>query len=167
MDSSFVNKIQKSKEYTQEPERVTFHTLQIEFKGENNTYQVVLGPDGWSCTCPGYQTYHICPHVMTIEKVFKPMLKRDPQPYAEGQNIVSDVKKSKRYSEEQDRLKILAFTAGFRGDNKEHLITYDNGTWTNNTSSYFATHGVSTHIMAMERMLAGMVIPLKTLQQES
>jgi hypothetical protein len=161
MDSSFANKIQKSKEYALEPDRVTFHTLEVAFRGDNNTYTVVLSPDGWSCTCPGYQAYHICPHIMTIEKVFKPMLKREPLPYADGQNIVSDVKKSKRYSEELDRLKIIAFTASFRGDNKDHQITYDNGTWTNPTSSYFAVHNISTHVMAMERMLGAMVIPVR------
>lgn len=161
MDSSLINKIQKSKEYAEQPERVTFHTLEIEFRGDNSTYQTVLGPDGWSCSCPGYQTYHICPHIMAVEKIFKPMLKRDPQPYAEGQNIVSDVKKSKRYSEETDRIKILAFTASFKGDNKEHQIIYRDGKWENPTSAYFAQHQISTHIMTMERLLKGWVEPAR------
>jgi hypothetical protein len=159
MDNSLINKMQKAKEYALEPDRATFHTLEIEFRGDNNTYTITLGNDGWSCTCPGFKSYGICPHIMTIEKVFKPMLKRSPLPYADGQNIVSDVKKSKRYSEETDRIKIVEFSASFRSDNKDHIITYKNGVWDNPTSNYFPAHGVSTHIMAMERILKGFVEP--------
>jgi len=163
MDTSTINKIQKAREYAEQPERVTFHTLTLEFHGDNNDYVVALGPDGWSCTCPGFQKYGICPHIMSIEKLFKPMLQRDPLPYAPGQNIVSDVKKSKRYSEEPERLRILSFSATFQGDNREHEITYDNGTWTS-SSSFFRTHGVCAYTMAMERILAGMVEPVVTAQ---
>lgn len=166
MDSSMINKIQKSKEYAQEPDRITFHTFEIEFRGDNSTYTMILAPDGWSCTCPGFEKYGICPHIMTVEKLFKPMLKRDPLPYASGQNIVSDVKKSKRYSEETDRLKFVAFTATFRGDNKDHTITYDRGVWDNPSSSYFAQHGISTHVMTMERLLDGMVERVKLARPE-
>src|SRR5688572_13940613 len=120
MDASLISKIQMSKEYAQDPKRVTFHTLALEFRGDNNAYTVALGPDGWSCSCPGYHTYGICPHVMTLEKIFQPMLKRTPLAYAPGQNIVSDVKKAKRYSEELDRIKIISFQVAFRGDNKDH-----------------------------------------------
>lgn len=161
MDTSMINKIQKAKEYAQEPERVTFHNLTVEFHGDNGTYTLSLGPDGWSCTCPGFQKYGICPHIMAVEKLFKPMLKRDPLPYAPGQNIVSDVKKAKRYSEEKQRMKIISFDATFEGKNRDHRITYDNGTWTS-TASFFQQRGVCSHTMAMERMLKGMVSPITT-----
>lgn len=159
MDTSMINKIQKAKEYAESPERVTFHTLTMAFKGDNSDYIVSLGPDGWSCSCPGFQKYGICPHIMAVEKMFKPMLKRDPLPYSPGQNIVSDVKKSKRYSEEPERITITAFSATFHGDNKDHQITYDDGVWTS-TSSFFKAHGVGAYTMAMERMLQGMVKPI-------
>ena len=67
MDTSMINKIQKAKEYAEEPERVTFHTLTLAFRGSNNDYTVSLGPDGWSCSCPGCQKYGICPHIMAVE----------------------------------------------------------------------------------------------------
>jgi len=162
MDTSMINKIQKSKEYALQPERVTFHTLFIEFEGDNNTYQLALGADGWSCSCPGFQKYGICPHIMTIEKLFNAMIKRDPVPYAPGQNIVSDVKKAKRYSEEPERIRVLSFEAGFKGDNKDHVVTYNDGVW-DSTSSYFKTHGVGTYTMALERILGGMVKPIRKL----
>lgn len=160
MDNSMINKIQKSKEYAQEPERITFNTLSLEFRGDNNTYHVDLAPDGWSCSCPGFSKYGICPHIMSIEKMYKPMLKRNPLPYAPGQNIVSDVKKAKRYSEEGDRMTITNFEATFAGDNKDHTVTYDDGIW-DSTSSYFKTHGVGAYTMTVERVLEGQVKPIK------
>lgn len=167
MGTSMINKIQKSKDYAMEPERATFHTLELEFRGDNNTYTVVLSNDGWSCTCPGFKAHHICPHIMAIEKIFKPFIKREPLRYSEGQNIVSDVKKSKQYSEEPDRLTINEFNASFRGDNREHVINYKNGLWDNPTSNYWSGHGISTHVMTMERLLEGWVTPVKVEEREA
>lgn len=163
MDTSMINKIQKSKELASEPERITFHTLSLSFKGDNNAYDVALGPDGWSCSCPGYSKYGICPHIMTLEKLYRPMLDISPLPYAQGQNIVSDVKKAKRYSEEQDRISINHFEATFKGDNKDHTVSYDDGVW-NSTSSFFKTHGIGAYSMAIERILEGRVKAIR--QQE-
>lgn len=165
MDASMINKIQKAKEYAEEPSRVTFNSLVIEFRGDNDTYTISLGPEGWACSCPGFQKYSICPHIMALEKLFMPMLKRDPLPYAPGQNIVSDVKKSKRYSEEIDRMRFISFNATFRGKSSDHTITYDDGKWTS-TADFFQTRGICSHTMAMERLLKGMVVPITVYQAE-
>jgi hypothetical protein len=164
MDTSLINKIQKARDYAMEPERITFHTLTIEFQGDNNIYTLALGADGWSCTCPGFQKYGICPHVMAVEKLFKPMLKRDPLPYAPGQNIVSDVKKAHRYSMEPERMRFISFDVTFRGDNKDHEVTYDHGTW-HSTSSYFQSHGICPYTMALERIFKGMVEPIMLVRE--
>lgn len=161
MDASMINKIQKAKEYAQQPERATFNSLTVEFRGDNSNYQVTLSNDGWSCTCPGFQKYAICPHIMSIEKLFKPLIKREPVPYAPGQNIVSDVKKAKRYSEESDRIHIVSFDCSFEGYNKTHQVTYDNGVWTS-TASFFQQRGVCSHTMALEKILKGFVQPIRT-----
>jgi hypothetical protein len=166
MDTSMINKIQMSKEYAAEPERATFLSLHVEFKGDNSDYTIVLATDGWSCSCPGFHKYGICPHIMAMEKIFRPMLKRDPLPYAQGQNIVSDVTKSKRYSEELDRITIKAFEASFRGDNKDHHVSYNDGQW-NSSSSFFKTHGVCAYTMAMERILGKMVKPVRLATAET
>ena len=159
MDYSMIGKIQKAKEYAEEPERVTFHTLAIEFTGSNDVYRITMGPDGWHCTCPGFQKYAICPHIMTLERVLGSMLKRERLPYANGQNVVSDVEKAARYAQETDRMRFISFEATFKGGHKEHRITYDEGRW-NCDNPYFQTHGICSHIMAMERLLPNMVEPL-------
>ncbi len=161
MDASMINKIQKAKEYADQPERATFNSLTVEFRGDNSVYIVQLGNDGWSCTCPGFQKYAICPHIMALEKLFKPIIKREPVPYAPGQNIVSDVKKAKRYADETDRITIKSFDCTFEGYNKPHQITYDNGKWTS-TASFFQQRGVCSHTMALEKILKGFVEPVRT-----
>ena len=160
MDASMINKIQKAKEYASQPERVTFNSLTVEFQGNNNTYAVRLGGDGWSCSCPGFQKYAICPHIMALETLFKPLLKRRPVPYAPGQNIVSDVEKARRYSQETDRIGLVSFDCAFEGYSKMHRITYDSGKWTS-TASFFARRGVCSHTMALEKILKGFVQPAR------
>lgn len=165
MDYSMIGKIEKAKKYAEEPDRVTFNSLAIEFRGNNNTYTITLGPDGWHCTCPGFQKYAICPHIMTLERLFAPMLKRDRLPYAQGQNVVSDVEKSKQYAEETDRITFLSFDVSFRGGHNEFRITYDDGKW-DCDNPYFKSRGVCSNTMAMERLLKGMVRPVTRIPME-
>lgn len=160
MDASMINKIQKAGEYASQPERASFTDLMVRFHGANNNHIVSLGDEGWTCTCAGFQKYAICPHIMALETLFKPMLKRRPLPYAPGQNIVSDVKKAKRYSQEIDRIHIVSFVCSFEGYNKTHQITYEEGHWTS-TASFFAQRGVCSHTMALEKLLKGLVEPVR------
>ncbi|RMG77347.1 MAG: SWIM zinc finger family protein [Chloroflexi bacterium] len=164
MDYSIISKIQKAKEYAEDPSRVTFNSLEIEFRGNNNTYRVTLGPDGWQCTCPGFQTYGICPHIMTLEKLFTPMLKRERLPYAPGQNIVSDVEKANQYAHETDRIRFISFEATFRGGHNTYHVTYHDGKW-NCDNPYFQSRGVCSNTMAMEKLLKGMVKPVFLVQE--
>ena len=160
MDASMINKIQKAGEYASQPERATFTSLTVRFHGANSSYVIRLDAAGWSCTCSGFQKYAICPHIMALENLFKPMLKRRPLPYAPGQNIVSDVEKAKRYSGEVDRIRLVSFECSFEGYNKTHRVTYDEGRWTS-TASFFAQRGVCSHTMALEKILKGLVEPAR------
>jgi hypothetical protein len=159
MDYSMIGKIQKAKEYAEQPERITFTSFEVEFRGNNSVYQVTLGPEGWHCSCPGHQKYAICPHIMTLERLFTPMLKREKLPYAHGQNVVSDVEKSKQYAQEKDRIRFISFEANFHGGHNDYLISYNNGKWDCN-NPYFQSRGVCSNTMAMERLLKGMVTPV-------
>lgn len=159
MDYSMIGKIQKSKDYAQDPSRVTFNSFTIEFRGNNNSYTLSLGNDGWHCSCPGFSKYGICPHIMSLERLLGPMLKREPIPYAPGQNVVSDVEKATQYAHEPDRITFLSFSARFRGSHNEYTVTYENGKW-DCDNEYFRSRGICSHTMAMERLLKGMVKPL-------
>lgn len=159
MDYGMISQIEKARRYADEPNRITFNAFTLTFKGDNANYDVALTDDGWQCTCPGYQKYSICPHLMALERMFKPMLKRTPLQYATGQNVVSDVEKAARYADEPDRIQLKTFKATFHGTNNEHVVTYDNGNWTCDSMS-FQLRGVCSHTMALERLFKGMVIPV-------
>jgi hypothetical protein len=157
MDYAMIGKIEKAKLYAAEPQRVTFHHFTVEFKGDNSSYTITYSPEGWDCTCPGFHAHGICPHIMTLERIFPKLLKRAPLPYAPGQNVVSDVEKAMRYADETDRLRFKAFDCTFQGDNGEHHTSYsEEDGWSCNCDFYKSRH-VCCHTMALERILAGMI----------
>lgn len=156
MDYGTISKIEKARRYAEEPDRITFNHLSIEFKGDNNTYTISLDEKGWDCTCPGFHAHHICPHIMALEKLFPKMLKRDPLPYAPGQNVVSDVEKAKRYSEETDRIHFITFDVSFKGNNSDHHTVYSHDGWECDCSD-FKRSAYCSHTMALERILKQML----------
>ncbi len=158
MESGMISQLQKAIRYAEEPDRVTFESLALHFKGDNNEYELTLGEKGWHCGCPGFGSYGLCPHIMTLERVLRPMLKLPPMPYGPQQNVVSDVDKANRYTAERDRLRIQHFRARFRGSNNDHLVEYEAGRWSCDAPS-FARLGISSHTIALERLLGEMVIP--------
>src|SRR5690606_38764441 len=156
MDYGMIGKIEKAKRYAQERDRIAFNTLDVQFRGDHSVYQVLLNAEGRHCNCPGFRAHGICPHVMALEKLLRPMLKREPLPYAPGQNVVSDVDKARRYAEERDRITFNAFEVTFHGENSDHHTTLNNGAW-DCDCSFFRSRRVCSHTMAMERILAGML----------
>ncbi|RMH01435.1 MAG: hypothetical protein D6706_01715 [Chloroflexi bacterium] len=72
--------------------------------------------------------------------------------------MISKIEKAKIYAEERDRIQFESLRVRIQGDNTEapHLVSYDNGSW-NCDCSFFASRGVCSHTMAMERILANMV----------
>ncbi len=156
MDHGMISQLEKARLYAEEPERVTFRTLGIHFIGDNNAYDITLRDEGWRCGCPGFAAHRICPHIMALERLLRPMLLLAPLPYAPGQNVVSDVDKASRYAQESDRVRVHTFEATLRGLNSDHSVSYSNGTWHCDSDS-FRIRGVSSHTIAMERLLKGMI----------
>ena len=74
MDSSIVSKIDKSRTYAEEKERVTITSLQASFDGNHNSYQVTFGEDGWNCRCHYFDTRGVCSHTMALERILEGML---------------------------------------------------------------------------------------------
>jgi hypothetical protein len=93
---------------------------------------------------------------MALEKLLRPMLKRDPLPYAPGQNVVSDVEKAKRYADERDRIRFKSFDVTFHGSNNDHHFGHQEGHWRCDCD-FFRSRAVCSHTMAMERILNGML----------
>jgi hypothetical protein len=50
----------------------------------------------------------------------------------------------------------VAFEATFQGNNSDHRVCYDHGQWDCDSVS-FKMRGLSSHTIAMERLLKGML----------
>ena len=74
MNSSMIGKIEKAQRYEHEPERVSIHNLEVDFKGEHSVYQVSLKNNHWNCSCSFFSLYGTCSHVMALQRILSPML---------------------------------------------------------------------------------------------
>ena len=74
MQSSLIGKIEKSKRYAEEKNRVTFSELKAEFHGENDNYTISYKDDKWHCTCHFFSSWGLCSHTMALEKILSDML---------------------------------------------------------------------------------------------
>ena len=70
MYSSLISKIEKAKRYAEEPDRITFESFDVRFRGDNGTHRVSLKGDDWSCECDHFHTTGLCAHVLTMQRLF-------------------------------------------------------------------------------------------------
>jgi hypothetical protein len=151
-----IGKIEKARRYTEQPDRITFQSLSAEFRGDSGTYIVTLDDNGWHCTCHGYEARNMCPHIMTLERILTPMVKRPLQPYKDGQQHIGDVEKSILYAAEKHRITFITFGAIFSGDNSEHRTLYNIDGWDCDCAT-FRREGTCPHTIALERVLGEML----------
>jgi hypothetical protein len=83
VQSSLIGKVQKAKQYAQEPERVRFEQLRVEFNGENGDHTVSFDSGRWQCTCHFFSGWGICCHTMALERMLGVMVPVK-QVYPEG-----------------------------------------------------------------------------------
>jgi hypothetical protein len=76
VNSGLIGKIDKAKRYAQERDRMHVSTLQVDFRGENDTHQVSLDADKWRCTCDFFRGWGACAHTMALERVLEGMIPR-------------------------------------------------------------------------------------------
>ena len=70
--------------------------------------------------------------------------------------LIGKFEKAKRYAEDRSRFRFTKFELTFHGDNHEHTVAFDNGTFCCDCE-YFATHGRCGHSMALEILLKDMI----------
>jgi hypothetical protein len=73
--------------------------------------------------------------------------------------MISKIKKAKMYAEEgADRIEFESLRVRIQGDNNEspHIVEYNQGEWSCDCD-FFASRGVCSHSMAIERILQNMV----------
>jgi len=69
MDSGMIGKIQKSKHYARERDRIQIDQLSVSFEGTNNAHQVTFADGTWHCDCDFFKTRERCSHTMALERI--------------------------------------------------------------------------------------------------
>ncbi len=72
--------------------------------------------------------------------------------------MIGKIQKARMYAEEPERVRFQQFQVTFQGANSQHVISFDQGRWSC-TCNFFASRGVCSHTMAMERLLGVMLPP--------
>jgi hypothetical protein len=75
MDSGMIGKIQKARQYAEEPERATFEAFAVTFRGNHDSYQIGYDRGKWTCGCNYFQSHGVCSHTMAMERLLGEMLK--------------------------------------------------------------------------------------------
>lgn len=75
--------------------------------------------------------------------------------------MIGQIAKAKHYAEERHRIKFTRFIVTLEGNNSTHTVSYSDEGWQSD-SSFFQAHGWSSHTVALERILQGMIDPINT-----
>jgi len=89
MDSGMIGKIQKSKLYAGEPERIAFEQFRVTIQGENSRHVTAYDHGTWSCTCRFFATRGVCSHTMAMERVLGVMLPTEARAPAESLQAIA------------------------------------------------------------------------------
>jgi len=77
MNSSMIGKIGKAHRYAREPERISFESFRVSFRGEHNDYTIELTDHGWTCSCHTFEAHMVgstCAHIMALQQMLGEML---------------------------------------------------------------------------------------------
>jgi len=70
--------------------------------------------------------------------------------------MIGKIEKAKRYAEERNRFRFNKFELTFHGDNNNHHVVFDDGTFQCDCE-FFITHQRCGHTMALEILLKDMI----------
>ena len=70
--------------------------------------------------------------------------------------MIGKIEKAKRYAQERHRIRFESFAVAFQGNHATHRVSFQAGRWACDCG-FFASRGVCSHSMALERVLEGML----------
>jgi hypothetical protein len=70
--------------------------------------------------------------------------------------MIGKIEKAKRYAEDKHRFSFHKFDVTFHGDNNDHRVSFENGTFQCDCE-FFITHKRCGHSMALEILLKDMI----------
>ena len=72
-------------------------------------------------------------------------------------SIIGKIDKARRYAEEKERVTISELSVKFEGNHNTYAVNFESGKWSCECH-FYETRGVCSHIMALQRILAGMLV---------
>jgi len=77
-------------------------------------------------------------------------------PDLNSSSMIGKVEKAKRYAQERDRIRFETLSVTFHGENNDHHVSFDGTVW-HCDCSFFQSHAMCSHTMALEKVLEQMV----------
>src|SRR5690606_11724722 len=76
VNSTMISKIEKARRYAEEPERVTFESFKVQFKGTHDDYTVTMDGADFRCSCHFFEVQEMgtCCHIMALQRMFEKMM---------------------------------------------------------------------------------------------
>ncbi|MFQ6016089.1 MAG: hypothetical protein ACE5NP_11700 [Anaerolineae bacterium] len=74
MDYGMISKIEKSKRYAEELDRISFTQFNVDIRGDHKGHAVSYNEGEWNCDCNFFATRKVCSHTMAMERVLGVML---------------------------------------------------------------------------------------------
>jgi hypothetical protein len=78
VDSGMMSKIEKSKRYAEQLDRVSFEAFTVTLSGDHSNHVVTFSNGQWNCDCRFFARRCVCSHTMALERILGEML-RVPQ----------------------------------------------------------------------------------------
>jgi hypothetical protein len=77
-DPAVTFKVEKSRHYAAQPERINLRVLEADFHGDNSDHHVMLGSEGWQChSCDFFDHHGTCVHILTMQRLLARMLPQE------------------------------------------------------------------------------------------
>ena len=75
MDSNLVRKIEKAKDYAEQPDRVKITQYKEQFRGDNNDHSITYEAGRWDCDCDCsyFSGRGTCSHTMAMDLMLNRM----------------------------------------------------------------------------------------------
>lgn len=163
MNSSLISKVEKSRRYAEEPERVRFQSFTVSFEGENGNHTVSMNGAEFDDSSHSFQSQGTSSHIMALQRILAPMLTEEQQTSGapvsfspQSSSYISKIEKARLYAEEPERIKFQSFRATLRGSHEDHHVAMDGDDFSCDCHG-FEAHGTCAHIMALQRILADML----------
>jgi hypothetical protein len=160
MDYGMISEIAKAQKYTDQRHRIRFSSFEATMIGDNSTHLITYEDGVWDCQASFFDAHGWSAHTVALERILQGMIQAPvPAPtkaIASQSSLISQTEKAKKYTDEPGRVKFNRFVVAFEGDHHTHHVTFENGQLSC-SCEFFKKHGWSSHTIAVERILKGMI----------